>query len=341
MNMDIDFVICWVDGNDPEWQEKRQKFLNKPNDAAAVRFRDWGILRYWFRAVENYAPWVHKIFFVTDNQCPSWLNVNHPKLVLVNHQDYIPSKYLPTFNTNTIEVNFHRIKGLSDFFVAFNDDMYINAPITSEYYFHEGVPCDATLEQVFGGRGYSPDNDGWGISVMDYMNTQVLNAHFNRKEVTSKNKKGWYGNYLGWKYLLQSYMIKLFKRAEFQHLYTPHNEKPFLRSTFEQIWEAEPILLDKTCSRFREDTNLTIYLMRYWQLASNKFYPTEVLSKKKVIQLGKKCLPDLKRMLFDKDINSFCINDSSDCSYEDYQMLKPLIVAMFEEKFPKKSTFER
>ena len=62
--MDIDFVICWVDGNDPEWQEKRQKFLNKPNDAAAVRFRDWGILRYWFRAVETYAPWVHKIFFV-------------------------------------------------------------------------------------------------------------------------------------------------------------------------------------------------------------------------------------------------------------------------------------
>ena len=136
-------------------------------------------------------------------------------------------------------------------------------------------------------------------------------------------------------------MIKLFRRAEFQHLYTPHNEKPFLRSTFEQIWEAEPTLLDKTCSRFREDTNLNIFLMRYWQLASNKFYPTEVLNKKKVIQLEKKCLPDLKRMLFDKDINSFCINDSSDCSYEDYQMLKPLIVAMFEEKFPKKSTFER
>lgn len=338
--MDIDFVICWVDGSDSEWQQKKAFYNGTSYQNPDVRYRDWNILKYWFRAVEEYAPWVHKIYFVTDNQHPVWLNSNHPQLVLVNHQDYIPEKYLPTFNSNTIEVNFHRIKDLSEHFVAFNDDMYINAPITSDYFFHGGLPCDATLEHIFDGKGYNPI-EGWGISVIDYMNTQVLNAYFNRKEVTAKNKSGWYGTYLGMKYLLQAYIIKFCGRTEFQHLYTPHNEKAFLRSTYEKVWEVESKLMAETCSRFRKDTNLNIYLMRYWQLASNQFHPTDVLSKKKTIQLRKGCLPIIERLLFDRSVNSLCLNDSTDCTYEDYQTLKPQIVALFEKKFPKKSSFEK
>lgn len=69
-----------------------------------------GYLKYWFRGVEKYAPWVHKIYFVTCGQKPDWLNENHDKLVLVNHEDYIPHEYLPTFSSHTIELNFHRIK---------------------------------------------------------------------------------------------------------------------------------------------------------------------------------------------------------------------------------------
>lgn len=338
--MDIDFVMCWVDGSDEEWQKKKAFYKGTPYQNTDVRFRDWDILRYWFRAVEEYAPWVNKIYFVTDNQRPAWLNEKHPKLVMVDHTDYIPKKYLPTFNSNTIEVNFHRIEGLSEQFVAFNDDMYINQPVSPEYYFKDGVPCDATLEHVFDGRGYKP-GEGWGISVTDYMNTQVLNAHFNRNDVTHKNKKGWYGSYLGLKYQLQAYMIRLFKRTEFQHLYTPHNEKAYLRSTFQEIWNEEPELLEHTCGRFRENTDLNIYLMRYWQLASNKFHPTEVLSKRKVVQLGMNTLNDVERMLFDPKVKSLCLNDSTDCSFEDYKLLKPKIVALFEKKLPNKSSFEK
>ena len=337
--MDIDFVICWVDGSDVEWLERKAFYKGSILQNSDVRYRDWNILKYWFRAVEENASWVHKIFFVTDHQCPEWLNVSHPKIQMVDHKDFIPEKYLPTFNSNTIEVNFHRIKGLSEHFVAFNDDMYINAPITPDYYFHDGLPCDATLEHVFDGRGYNP-HDGWGISVIDYMNTQVLNAHFNRRDVTSRNKKGWYGNYLGRKYQLQAYMIKMFRRTEFQHLYTPHNEKAYLRSVYEKIWEQEPSMMERTCTRFREDTNLNIYLMRYWQLASNKFYPTEVLSKKKVIQLRKGCLSEMERLLFDDSVKSLCLNDTADCSFEDYEDLKPKIVEFLERKYPQKSTFE-
>ena len=72
----------WVDGSDPEWQQKKARYKGTPQQAASVRYRDWDILKYWFRAVETYAPWVRHIYFVADNQRPSWLNFDHPKLSL-------------------------------------------------------------------------------------------------------------------------------------------------------------------------------------------------------------------------------------------------------------------
>ena len=126
MNNQIDFVITWVDGNDPEWIREKEKYSqNNAGDNREIRFRDWGILKYWFRSIEKFAPWVNKIYFITWGHLPAWLNTNNPKLIIVKHEDYIPSKYLPTFNSHTIEWNIHRIKGLSDNFVYFNDDTFL------------------------------------------------------------------------------------------------------------------------------------------------------------------------------------------------------------------------
>ena len=84
------------------------------------------IFRYWFRAVERYAPWVNKVFLVTNGKFPDWINPDNPKLVLVKHDDYIPEEYLPTFNSCAIELHLHRIKDLSEHFVYFNDDTMLN-----------------------------------------------------------------------------------------------------------------------------------------------------------------------------------------------------------------------
>ena len=107
----IDFVIIWVDGSDPEWRAVKNQYVPKAigEDDQEVRYRDWDNLQYWFRGVEKYTPWVNKIHFVTWGHLPKWLNVNHPKLHIVNHKDYIPEEYLPTFNSHTIEMNLHRI----------------------------------------------------------------------------------------------------------------------------------------------------------------------------------------------------------------------------------------
>ncbi len=84
---------------------------------ADCRYRDYGLLRYWFRSVERFAPWVNRMFFVTCGQKPEWLDENNPRLRLVNHADYIPAACLPTFQSNTIELNLHRIPDLSERFV--------------------------------------------------------------------------------------------------------------------------------------------------------------------------------------------------------------------------------
>ena len=335
----IDFIIYWVDGTDSKWLRKKATYSATTYQNAPSRFRDWDILKYWFRAVEKYAPWVNRIFFITDNQRPNWINYNNPKIIPIDHTDYIPNKYLPTFNSHTIELNVHRITGLSEHFVVFNDDMYINQPITPEYYFRKGLPCDGTYEHIFSGCGYDRI-DKWGISIIDYINTQIINANFKRSDVVKGNKSRWYGKYLGNKYRLQAYLLKLFRRDDFQHLYTPHNEKAFLKSIFEEAWEREPELLAQSCTKFRENISLNIYFIRYWQLVSNKFHPQNILKSRKVIQLKKGCIAQIKEELFNPNTQSLCLNDSSECTYEDYQKLKPQIINLFERKFPHKSSFE-
>lgn len=338
--MNIDFVVMWVDGNDLSWQDKMLSYKGTSEQSNPTRFRDWNIFKYWFRSIERFAPWVHRVFLITDNQIPSWININHSKLKIIDHKDFIPAEYLPTFNSHTIELNIHRIEGLSEHFVVFNDDTFINAPITPEYYFKNGLPCDAPFEHIFTPRCYFPEVDMWGINIIEFCDTQVVNAHFNRKEVTKANPKGWYGSYLGWKYRLQAYIIRLFGRTEFQHFYSPHNERPFLKSIFEEAWKEEDRMLCNSCTRFRENVSLNLYFMRYWQLASNKFYPVNYIEARKVIQLEQNNLRLLEKEMFNINIKSLCLNDSSRCDYNDYQTLKPQVIQLFERKFPQKCSFE-
>ena len=338
--MNIDFVVMWVDGNDLSWQDKMLSYKGTSEQSNPTRFRDWNIFKYWFRSIERFAPWVHRVFLITDNQIPSWININYSKLKIIDHKDFIPAEYLPTFNSHTIELNIHRIEGLSEHFVVFNDDTFINAPITPEYYFKNGLPCDAPFEHIFTPRCYFPEVDMWGINIIEFCDTQVVNAHFNRKEVTKANPKGWYGSYLGWKYRLQAYIIRLFGRTEFQHFYSPHNERPFLKSIFEKAWKEEGRMLCNSCTRFRENVSLNLYFMRYWQLASNMFYPENSIMQKQVVQLATSSLSLLESKLNDTNIKSLCVNDSSLCDYEDYMRAKPLVRNLFEHKLPHKSSFE-
>lgn len=138
----IDFVITWVDGSDPAWQKEKAEYFPKKEEKTDIgRYRDMELLPYWFRAVEAYAPWVRTIHFVTWGHVPAWLDTNHPKVHIVKHSDFIPAEYLPTFSANPIELNMHRIEGLAENFVYFNDDFFLNAMLSRNSFSKTAFPA--------------------------------------------------------------------------------------------------------------------------------------------------------------------------------------------------------
>ena len=138
----IDIVIPWVDGSDPVWQADHAKYrASKSADNHPARYREWGLFRYWFRGIEQNAPWVRKVHLLTYGHLPAWLEPDHPKLHIVNHRDFIPEEYLPTFSSHTIELNMHRIPDLAEHFLYFNDDVYLMKPSQPEDFFRDDLPC--------------------------------------------------------------------------------------------------------------------------------------------------------------------------------------------------------
>ena len=183
----IDFVVTWLDSSDPAWQKEFVKFKKETTESTeSARFRNLDIFNYWFRAVEQFAPWVNKVFLVTNGTFPKWINRSHPKLVLVKHSDYIPEEFLPTFNSITIELFMHKIKGLSEHFVYFNDDFFLNSPTKPELFFCNGLPRDNNKETIFNVPIYTKTDrfETW-LSLM--CDIGVINAHFNVEVIDLPN----------------------------------------------------------------------------------------------------------------------------------------------------------
>ena len=139
----IDVVYTWVDGDDPAWQEQKAAYSPKgPGEVAPrvlrdERFRSRDELKYSLRSLELFAPWVRRIHIVTADQCPSWLDVDHPKINLVSHRDvYADSSWLPVFNSSSIETQLHHIPDLTTKFLYFNDDFFLGQFSSPADFFH-------------------------------------------------------------------------------------------------------------------------------------------------------------------------------------------------------------
>ncbi|XP_019882815.2 N-acetylglucosamine-1-phosphotransferase subunits alpha/beta isoform X2 [Camponotus floridanus] len=130
----IDVVYTWVNGSDPVFLENLQKHVPIMDlSTAASRFSDKDELRYSLRSLEMYAPWVRHVYIVTNGQIPSWLDMDNPRMTLVSHEDIFSNKSdLPTFSSPAIESHIHRIPGISDKFLYFNDDVMLGAEIWPE-----------------------------------------------------------------------------------------------------------------------------------------------------------------------------------------------------------------
>jgi hypothetical protein len=141
----VDAVFTWVDGDDPAWRERmtaaREEVtgVHAAHATAEARFRGLDELRYSLRALAANAPWVNHVWLVTDGQVPSWLRTDHPRLTVVDHRDiWVDPALLPVFNSHAIESQLHRIDGLAEHFVYFNDDVFLGRPVEPSLFFEPG-----------------------------------------------------------------------------------------------------------------------------------------------------------------------------------------------------------
>ncbi len=162
----IDIVYTWVNGSDPVWLREKEQWgaiygLHNGSTAdetsaamggvgkgsmsasgnetaqddrmSSNRYRDSDELRYSIRSVVKYAPWVRRIYIVTADQVPWWLDTSHPLIHIVTHEEIFPNRsHLPVFSSPAIEAHLHRIPGLSKHFIYFNDDVFLGAPTSPE-----------------------------------------------------------------------------------------------------------------------------------------------------------------------------------------------------------------
>lgn len=154
-NEPVDTVITWVDGSDPDWLRRKQSFepaesAHETSDAEA-RYSDNDELRACLRGIAAYAPWIRHVFIVTDRQIPGFLDQDtlladpssaglssSTTVSIVDHSQILPQSVLPTFNSHVIESALHRIPGLSEHYLYFNDDVVLGEPSTPEDFFTPG-----------------------------------------------------------------------------------------------------------------------------------------------------------------------------------------------------------
>lgn len=150
---DIDVVVTWVDGADPAHRAKRMAWggggvVEQSDDVGGeVRYSSTGEIFYCVASLLRFAPWVRKIWIVTDNQNPAldeFVERNFPnrttQIEIVDHRTIFEGyeENLPTFNSISIETLVWRIPGLAEKYVYFNDDLFVATPIEPEVWFDEG-----------------------------------------------------------------------------------------------------------------------------------------------------------------------------------------------------------
>ena len=309
----IDLVYLWVDGNDPKWQAKRNAVFRKKVENSSSnfngRYANNDELKYSLRSIERYAPWFRKIFIVTDDQTPEWLNIENPKIKIIDHKEILPHESLPCFNASVIEHFLYKIPDLSEHFLFSNDDTFFNKTV---------MPTDFFAE------------DGFPIVRLSRKPFRRLRWFF-RKKILNKPHK--------------LYSIAVFNAAElvkhkFGNFYNGlphHNIDSYLKSdcvhVAEQIFKNEIDSMKINHFRSVNDTHRAIY--SYVALAEKRGHLQYVSRKESLhVHIQKdKHYEKLKKF----NPTFFCMNDTEYADDNDRMKLKMWL----STRFPEKSGFEK
>ncbi|WP_192873743.1 Stealth CR1 domain-containing protein [Streptococcus suis] len=326
----IDVVVMWVDGTDPVWLAEKKAYSPDGSFDEAdniQRYRPSDLFRYWFRGIEKNAPWVNKIFFITYGHVPEWLNVEHSKIRIVRHKDFMPREYLPVYNSSVIELNIHRIEELSEQFILFNDDIYLIGKTRQEDFFVDGKVKDFGI--------YKPIIPKESFNHNELNNTWLINKNFpNHKKRILKSFTKFFRIDYGM-FNINNFFA-LFYNGIFGYK-SFHVTVPHLKSTYEEVWKSEGVYLDKIShNRFRTIEDVTNWLMSHWNIESGRFVPQKInfghyFSAESEAEIVEAMLKNKYKVI--------CINDEN--NNHDYEESAAKVRLAFEEKFPEKSSFEK
>lgn len=307
----IDVVYTWVDGADPQWLKVRNEWALKYNlpekkgDANSNnRYRNRNELKYSLRSIYMYAPFVHHIYIVTFGQRPEWL-VDHPQVTVVDHKEiFLSDEDLPTFNSQAIEANLHRVPGLAEKFIYFNDDVLLNAPVQeTDFFYNKGI-------------------------VVNISGSAAPTGEVRAKEISY---------YSAWKNTnaLLNMVYKKEKRSTLAH--APFGLKKSLMQEAEYTFPA--VFQEVSSHHFREPSDFVMtngfvqYFAYYTKRAKMKEQPSLFIHINDDVKKIKKKFKELENgtYLF------FCLEDALK---EDNKQVDLLLQSFLEEKFPFKAPWE-
>ena len=283
VTFDIDIVFSWVDAGSAEWQKARAKrmasYVVGEGDDHEARFRQLDELKYALRSVHLFAPWIRRIFIVTDSMTPAWLT-DHPKVTVVRSEEFFAdTDALPTHNSMAVESQLHRIPGLSEHFLYSNDDMFFGRPVRPDMFFTSGG-LTRFLE--------STTRIGLGETAVERSGFENA-ARVNRR-------------------LLQDRFGKLTAR----HL--EHAPAPLRRSIMfqmEQEFAAE--FAATAASPFRTSTNISVTnsFYHYYALLTGRAMKNETATAAYIDTTTRAGLRSLEKLLRKRAVDCFCLNDGS------------------------------
>lgn len=307
----VDVVYTWVDGNDPAWQRRRSAYGDggyHTEAANAARYISRDELRYSLRALEQNAPWVRHVYLVTDRQRPAWLNDRHPRVTVVDHSEIFDDPAaLPTFNSHAIESRLHHIKGLSEHFLYFNDDMFLGRPVTPQDFF-----LSNGMTRTFLSPSQVPR---WELTAVD---RPVDAAGKNNRRLLLEN----FGSAIVQKIRHAPYALRRSVLAEIEQEFADAHRRT-------------------SYSRFRSATDISIpsSLYHYYAYFTGRAVPSQIGFA--YLDLAK---PEIQRrlgiLLARRDRQAFCINDTlSDGADTERQTV--MLRRFLESYYPVPSPFER
>ena len=303
MNKPIDIIVPYVNCWDPNWLNLASQNLET---IIYNKFRDLGTIKYFFRGIEYNMPWINNVYLVvqSQSQIPSWLNVNHSKLKIVYHSDYIPKRYLPTYNSNVIELFYHKIKGLSKHFIVANDDMVAIQPLVEENFFNNGKIVYSTKKH----ENFNLNECDSLFSVTLYNTVKAVG------KITGRNNYTLY---------------------EHKHLFTPH-----LKSLYKFGWKKykHGLIESFKHSNKRSHKNIIHYLFLFLAEELNLVKKYKNYSNGYIDILDNTKPDDVIDFFKSNDTKICCLNDNFRLTNDNDA--RKIISSILDTYLPNKSTFE-